>query len=285
MMQRRFADANLHLWSFDKRHPERGVERKPIKRLFRVDHLYTIRRRDGSRDTSTETDLSKIEGRAEPVIARVISDAKAGRVVTFAEADRRALVDLFIAQHRRSPDLRRHVLLKQTVTDIVADRMARREALHGPATPEELASVMAPDFIEQLRHDVIAEGAALPFDVATPTMMQRGFSVGRIVASRCSFLLGSSPVARFMAHGTRRQDLGHPGTQLWLPVASDVAIGSVGPVGYSERFDIDREGVRKFNLTVALASTVFASASRDLVESYARIARRALNIQGPWIGS
>ena len=36
MVQRRFAGVDGQLWSFDKRQPERGVERRPIKRLFQV---------------------------------------------------------------------------------------------------------------------------------------------------------------------------------------------------------------------------------------------------------
>lgn len=283
MMQRRFAtNADRHLWSFDKRHPERGVERKPIKRLFRVQHLYTIRRRDGTRDSSTEIRLSAIESRVGPVLDRVIANARMGRLPALSEADRRALVDLFIAQHRRSPDLHRTVLVRRAVDDLIADGMARWEALHGPASPEEQAFLTGPEFAERARRDAIAQGAADPLEAATPAMLRRGFSVARITAPRRAFILGSNPFARFMARGSRRQDLGDPAAELWLPVAHDVAVCSVGHAAYSTLIEADDAHIRKINEAIALTSTVFASASRDLVEAYARLALRAIEHQGPW---
>ena len=101
---------------------------------------------------------------------------------------------------------------------------------------------------------------------------------------RRAFLLGSTPFARFMAHGTRRQDLGDPGAELWMPVAWDVALCSVGHADYRAFLDVDDARIRKINGAVAGSSTVFASASRDLVEAYARTARRALKTHGPWEG-
>ncbi|MCJ2108256.1 DUF4238 domain-containing protein [Methylobacterium sp. E-041] len=282
MVQRRFAGSDGQLWSFDKRHPERGVERRPIKRLFQVRHLYTIRRRDGTRDTTTETRLSAIESRAGPVLERVIKDARAGRLTTFSQADQRALVDLLIAQHRRSPDLHRGVLIRRSVDSIIADGMAQWEALHGSPSAEERAFLASPKFIERARRDAMAEGAASPLETATPAMLQRGFAVARITAPRRAFILGSTPFARFMAMGTRRQDLGDPGAELWMPVAWDVAICSVGRAGYSAFIDADDPRIRKMNRAVVGSSTVFASASRDLVEAYARTAKRGLRIRGGW---
>lgn len=283
MIQERFVEgASLCLWSFDKRHPERGIERKPIKRLFRVKHLYTTRRRDGTRDTSTETRLSAIETRAGRVVDRVVAEARAGRVPYLADADRRALVDLFISQHRRSPDIHRGVLVDRTTSDIIASSMADWEMLGRSISPEERTLFMSPEFAEMKRREALAHGAADPFEIATPVMLRRGFSIGRITAPRRAFVLGSNPFARFLSRSTRRQDLGDPGTELWLPIARDVAICSVGHAGSSELFEIDDAGVRKVNVTVALASTVIASASRELVEAYARIALRAMRRQGPW---
>lgn len=286
MIQERFVvGANPCLWSFDKRHPERGVEHKPIKRLFRVNHLYTTYRRDGTRDTSTETRLSAIETRAGLVIDRVVAAARVGQLADLDATDRRALVDLFVSQHRRSPDIHRAVLVDQALAELVADNMARWEALYGPASSEERDLVMSADFAKKLRRDAIAHGAADSMETATPVMLQRGISIGRITTPRRSFILGGNPFARFLSRSTHRQDLLDPSSELWLPVARDVALCSVGHAGISDLIDVDDVGVRKVNLTVALASTVFASASRDLVEAYARGALRAIKSQGPWKAS
>jgi hypothetical protein len=66
-----------------------------------------------------------------------------------------------------------------------------------------------------------------------------------------------------------------------MPVAWDVAVGSVGHVDYRAFVETDDVRVRKLNGAVAGASTVFASAGRNLVEAYARTARRSLRTQGP----
>lgn len=58
MILRRFAGPDLHLWSFDKRHPDYGIERKPVARLFRERDLYTSVDAAGGRDRSAETRLS-----------------------------------------------------------------------------------------------------------------------------------------------------------------------------------------------------------------------------------
>ena len=286
MVQRRFAGPDGQLWSFDKCHPERGVERRPIKRLFQMPHLYTVRRQDGTRDTSTETRLSVIESRAAPVIARVVTDARAGRATAFSRADHLALVDLFVAQLRRSPDFHRAVLTRQAMADFIADRWAQWESLHGPVSEEERALLTDPKFMLEGRREVIAQNAADRLEKVTPAMFGRGFTVVRLGAPQRSFILGSSPFARFRAPGSGRQDLGEPEAELWLPVAHDVALVSYGAVGSSRFLELrgDR-GIRQVNAAIVHASTVFASASRELVEAYARTSKRGLRVHGPWEAS
>lgn len=282
MVQRRFAGPDRQLWSFDKRYPERGVVRRPIKRLFQVQHLYTLRRRDGTRDTTTETRLSAIESRAGPVLERVVTDARAGRPTAFSEGDRRALVDLFVAQHRRSPDHHRAPLVRRAMADFLAGMWADWESLHGPVTEAERALLIDEAFMMDGAREIIAQHAADPLETVTPAMLRRGFAVARITAPRRSFILGSTPFARFMAADTRRQDLGDPGAELWMPVAWDVAVCSVGHAGYRAFIEVDDARIRKINGAVVGSSTVFASASRELVEAYARTVLRGLRTHGPW---
>ena len=75
LIQRRFAGPDLHLWSFDKQHANRGLKRKPIALLFREWDLYTFVETDGSRDRSSETLLSAIESRAGPILERIVLEA------------------------------------------------------------------------------------------------------------------------------------------------------------------------------------------------------------------
>ena len=75
-----------------------------------------------------------------------------------------------------------------------------------------------------------------------------------------------------------------PGEDQWMPVAWDVAVCSVGHADYRAFIEVDDARIRKINGAVAGSSTVFASASRELVEAYARKARRGLRAHGPWEG-
>jgi len=188
----------------------------------------------------------------------------------FSERDREALSAFFIAQYRRSPDLhntvagRRHV--EAAVAEIAAEWKAAGQALPG----DQRSGVESERLTKRIRGNLLAANAADPLLTASAAMMQRGFVTGIIRLSRRSFVLGSTPFARFMSP-QRRQDLGDPGAELWLPVAHDVALCSHGVPGLSRLLEIVRDGdVRKVNGSIVRASTVFASASRELVEALSR---------------
>ncbi|MCJ2097449.1 hypothetical protein MKK82_01265 [Methylobacterium sp. E-046] len=168
------------------------------------------------------------------------------------------------------------------MAQFLASRWAEWESLHGPVTEEERALVLDEAFMMEGARDIIARHAADPLETVTPIMLQRGFSFARITAPRRAFILGSSSFARFMATGSRRQDLGDPGAELWMLVARDVAIGSAGHAGFSAFVEADDVRIRKINGAVSGSSTVLASACHDLVEAYARTAQRGLRIQGSW---
>ena len=283
MTQRRFAGPDLRLWSFDKRYPERGVKRKPIALLFREWHLYTVRRADGTRDTSTETRLSAIESRAELVIARVVADARAGRPTAFSLTDHLALVDLFVAQYRRAPDSLRGPIAARMAQDLATTGAARWEALYGPMSDEERRLLTDPEFLLQGRRETIASDAASPLGTATEAMQRRGFSIARIGVPNRSFMLGSNPVVRFRAKGSGRQDLDEPATELWMPVAHDIALVSCGAAGASRFVELRHDRlIRQINSAVVDGSTVFASATRELVEAWARRIPRGMRLHGEW---
>ncbi|CAO4157307.1 DUF4238 domain-containing protein [Methylorubrum extorquens] len=129
MMLRRFAGPDLHLWSFDKRHPDYGIERKPIARLFREWDLYTSVDATGWRDRLAETRLSVMESRASPVLDWVVAEARQGRLATVSNADREALADILVAQIGRSPDAFNSITAEWDFDAFIADRLAEWEAV------------------------------------------------------------------------------------------------------------------------------------------------------------
>ncbi|MCJ2120084.1 DUF4238 domain-containing protein [Methylobacterium sp. J-001] len=268
--QERFSGPDLNLWFYDKRERAFGVRRKPIARLFRGWELYTVVGLDGARDRTTETRLSVIEGRASPILDRVITEAREGRASLFSEAERLALSTFFIAQFRRSPDLHNTVAGRRRVDDAVAEVIAEWEAAGHIAPSSQRSAVENERLGRKIRGNLLAENAAAPMETASPVMMQRGFTTGVIRLPQRSFVLGSTQFARLLSP-QRRQDLGDPGSELWLPIASDVALCSHGLPGRGRLLEIDRDqDVRKVNGAIVSASTVFASPNRELVEALSR---------------
>jgi hypothetical protein len=264
MIQRNFAGPDLHLWSYDRRKASYGVERKPIARLFREWHLYTQVAADGTRDTTTETRLSVIEKRAGQIIDRIIARARQGASPELADIERSALCDLFIAQFRRSPDIVRSAVARQDIDGEVAAGAAKWEAAGRMLSDEERADMDSGRLAARLRQNLVAGTAADPLAYSGPVMMQRGFSVGVSSNSDRTFILGSNPFVRLLSP-TGRQDLGDPNTELWFPIAPDVALCSYGPAGHEQVSPISPEGVGVINTEIARQSTVIASGSRDLI--------------------
>ena len=268
--QERFSGPDLHLWFYDKRERAFGVRKKPIARLFRGYDLYTVVGLDGARDRTTETRLSAIEGRASPILDRVIAEAREGRVSMFSEAERLALSTFFIAQFRRSPDLHITVAGRRRVDDAVAEVIAEWEAAGLIALSSQRSAVENERLSRKIRGNLLAENAAAPLLTASPVMMQRGFATGVIRLPQRSFVLGSTQFARLLSP-QGRQDLGDPGSELWLPIASDVALCSHGLPGAGRLLEFVRdEDVLKVNGEIVRASTVLAAASRELVEELSR---------------
>lgn len=275
LIQRQFAGPDLHLWSFDKRHADWGLKRKPIALLFREWDLYTFVGVDGSRDRSSETLLSAIESRAGPILDRIVSEARAGRRYGLADSERRPLVAFLIAQLRRSPDFFASVAPAEQVEADVARLFGEWEEQYGPATDEQRAEFASGRMAKQTRHNLLAQNAPQPLARSTAVMLSRGLSVGVVREQNRNFILGSNPFARFLGLASRRNGLGDPGAEAWLPIAPDVALCSFGGRSDERLFVLPGTVVRTINSVIDVHSTVIASASRDLVASFARRALRA----------
>lgn len=276
MIQRRFAGPDLHLWSFDKRNPQYGIERKPISRLFREWDLYTFVRPDGTRDRSSETRLSAIEGRAGLVLQRIVSEARDGRWCNLAEADRQALIPFVIAHLKRSPDFFNSVAPAPEMETDIALMFAKWEARFGPATELQRAELASGRLAARIRSNLMAQTAPEPMLRSSAVMLQRGLSGGIVGAPNRGFLLGSNPIARFLGTVSRRNGLGDPTAEAWIPVAHDLALCSFGNRDDEWLTEIDDAGLRKINGVIAAQSTVIASASRALVASFSRRHLRTL---------
>lgn len=275
MILRRFAGPDLHLWSFDKRHPGYGIERKPIARLFREWDLYTSVDAAGGRDRSAETRLSVMESRASPVLDRIVAEARQGRLATVSNADREALADILVAQIRRSPDAFNSITAKWDFDAFIADRLAEWEATGRSVEDADRADLLSGRFVAQTRRNLLAQTVVEPLLRVSAGVLRRGFIVGMLTKPNRSFLVGSALLARFNGRITQRNGFLDPTMEAWMPIARDVAICSYGERGNERIMEVEDAGLRKINGLLSRQSTVVASASRELVVAYTRRLHRA----------
>ncbi|RVD67160.1 hypothetical protein EN751_38275 [Mesorhizobium sp. M4A.F.Ca.ET.029.04.2.1] len=97
---------------------------------------------------------------------------------------------------------------------------------------------------------------------------RRGIAILRIVQPKKSFIVGSRPVVKLTA--PNRTDLNDPTVEMWLPIASDVAVGAGQGDGKISLHDtVDERPVRQLNIAIAGQSGTIAAGSAALVKSIA----------------
>ena len=97
---------------------------------------------------------------------------------------------------------------------------------------------------------------------------RRGIAVLRITAPNKTFIIGSRPVVKLTGKG--RTDLNDPSVEMWLPLASDIAVGAGrGDGSISLHLAQNGDPVRQLNLAIAKQSTMIAAGSAALVRSIA----------------
>ncbi|WP_334150081.1 DUF4238 domain-containing protein [Hyphomicrobium sp.] len=149
-IQRRFTDAEGLLHAFDKRRPERGVFATTPLNLFVEKDLYTIRRKDGSRNTDLEHWYSELEGAVTPLLDHIIESCLAGQEPGLP-ADAKQLWDTFFYhQQKRAPDVFVRLGLEEQFYKDLPGRMEDYEREHGPLTDEDRLHMADPAVLSRM---------------------------------------------------------------------------------------------------------------------------------------
>ena len=96
MLQRRFTDKEGRLYFYDKHFPEKGVRRSTPKNLFVKRHLHTQYLDSGEKDFSIEEELSRLEGKANEVIGKIVEKARSGKVPYLTSQEKETFDKFFI---------------------------------------------------------------------------------------------------------------------------------------------------------------------------------------------
>ena len=248
MLLRNFTNKNGRLHFFRKSSKEKCIlETEP--RNFCVEcELYTVYDSAGAADASLEKYLSQLEGEAAPVIMKIIKEARAGKPPGLTSSEKETWDRFLVCQWARTPD----------TTDQVLSRRKKK-------TKEELAALKEEIGKEHLFYDL-----PNPPQYRLEILGNKGLLVAVIHNSKKSFVIGSSPVARF-GHGIPLTD---PTVEFWLPVAPDIAVTPYFARGHEELREAQDATIEKINKEIFRQSSAIGGCSGKSIASLAGLPLR-----------
>jgi hypothetical protein len=243
------------------------VRRSRPRELFHEKHLYSTLSEVGIKDPAMELKLSVLEGEAVGVVQAILEQARKGVVPILSSEQKRVWYQFFLMQWRRSPEAQRAVTSDAEAFAMIDDILndVRRIAPHRKTEIDKLDTQEAKvRILRNVRVDALAK---LSSDVMV-VLERRGIAVLRITHPNKRFIVGSHPVVKLTM--TDCTDLNNTSVELWMPIASDVAVGvGKGNGDVSLFLATDAVPVRQLNEAIAQQSGTIAAASQVLVRSIA----------------
>ena len=229
-------------------------------------HLYTTTNEAGEKSDQIERAFAIMEGIVEPILAHVVADVRKRLRPNLSANEREWLLAFSELQFKRTPQTLASVVANTQIENLLANAVADYEAQYGPITHEARANAFDPERVARMSQNILMQNL-LRFDgPAHDAIQKRGIAFARIVSPGKQFILGSRPFARFSSE-RRSMHLDDLGSELWLPIAPDLALGSHGRAPTMKYIQLDGAGTRKINEEIFVASDVVASSSRELVSA------------------
>ena len=260
MLLKHFVDDKGHLHFYIKDSPEKGVRSQRPDTLFYKNHLYTFTNLDGSRDYSTEAFFSKIESEADPVVCKIVDNARKEELPDLTRTEKDVWA-LFLAQlWRRLPALRDSVIPEQVGSSRQQEayRYIKNIPVNKPIDHSEMG-----DFIKD---EIWPQGIQLQNGEFEEQLLAalRSMSLWVAVTLReePGFVIGSYPILKVRPD----LDLDQPQAEIWMPLAHDVAV-VLRRHRQEVLFDAPAEFTQKLNERVFDQSTIVAGRSREQIES------------------
>ena len=265
MHSKRFAGPDGILYVFDKRFPDKGVQKRTPRNLFVEGDFYTQFDDKGAKDVSVETEfLARLEGKASPVIEKIVTSARRGHPPNLSPVEKDIWVMFSYVQIKRAPETRENYK-KEVFQDV------RREidfiGQFRPFTDHELSILDDEETMERLWRNSSIHIVRMRFEKGVFEILSEkriGVAVVRKPKPKRSLVIGSNPVVK-MSHPDRSH-LADPTVELWLPLARDVAVSPRS--GESDKVvSVKDRHIESINRSIFQQSTVIAGCSRELIES------------------
>lgn len=254
----------LH-WCFTSGNDRNPKKARP-KEVFAEGHLYSTLSVDGSKDPRIETEfLREMESKAKPVLEHIIEHARSGNVPSLSIAQREIWSVFLLTQWRRTPD-RQKSLFTEAEAMAVLEQVIETAVAEAPHRRQEAEQNLTDDVKRLILRNTRIDALALFHPKTLTAISDRGVTVLRIPRGNRAFIIGSNPVVKLTSEGNTdiRRDI----AQMWLPIASDVAVG-LGP-GRREVTLVDLASdrqIRQLNDAIARQSSAIAGRSPLLISS------------------
>lgn len=269
MLQRRFANHNGQLYAFDKQRPEDGVCLMNPSNLFVEKHLYSLKKKSGSKDPELETRLSKLEGVANHILQKIEHAAARGEAPALSD-DERPIWDLFFyVQWKRTPDSFADAKALTDFDETLERWVDEFEKQFRPLTDTEREELKDPAVLSRLKHNAKVGAIGSGSDEVTRALYDKGLAILKIEAQNKSFVLGSNPVAKLTLPG--RTHISDPTVEIWFPISPKIAISPGYSRGEERLIQVqDSKCIRHINEAIAKQSKVIAGNNKKLVTSLAQ---------------
>ena len=264
MLLKHFVDDKGLLHFFDKDSPERGVRGQTPRTLFYERHLYTSTNLDGSRDYSTEEFFSKLESEADPVICKIVDNARKQELPDLTRTEKDVWA-LFLAQlWKRLPALRDSVIPEQVGSSRQQEayRYIKNIPVSQPIDHSEMGDFIKDEIWPQ---GIQQQNGKFEEQILT-AFRSMSLWVAVILREGSGFAIGSYPILKVRPD----LDLDHPDAEVWMPLAHDVAV-VLRHHRQEVLFDAPAEFTQKLNERVFDQSTIVAGRSREQIESLAAV--------------
>lgn len=211
----------LH-WCFTRK--GRAVPHKArVDELFLRKHLYSTISAAGDKDPATELALSRVEAEAAGVVAELIDSARSSRLPDLSPRQKQAWYRFFLAQWRRTPENQSAVISDEQAMAMLQETIERAR-IRFPAREAELAELATPAEKARILRNVRIDTLREPSSNLISVLERRGIAILHIRRRDKRFIIGSRPVVKLTVAG--RTDLNDPTVEMWLPIASDIAVGA-----------------------------------------------------------
>lgn len=256
-------------WLHWCRHREDCTLVRPARpaELFLQNHLYSTLSTSGIKDPAMERFLAVLESEAVGVVQSIIQQTRRGVVPVLSDEQTQIWYFFFLMQWRRTPETQRISMSDDEAMRMI-DESIERLRLTLPDRIDELEALALPDAKARIVRNVRIEALVQFSAEVMGVLVRRGIGVLHIRRARKSFIIGSRPVVKLTMPG--RTDLNDTGVEMWLPIASDIAVGvGLGGGNVTLHHLDDERPIRQLNLAIAGQSGTIAAGAKALVRSVA----------------